>query len=117
MHQATTVYEGQRPLTAATSTGDAQLAAEVLELRAENDQLVRALSSRAVIDQARGMVMALAPCSSERAWGLLVDVSQHCNIKLRNVATALVAAAQGEPLPEQMQRELRRALKRHNNRQ
>jgi AmiR/NasT family two-component response regulator len=47
--------------------------AELIKLRAENDQLAIALSSRAVIDQARGMLMALAPCDSERAWGLLVD--------------------------------------------
>ncbi|MEI5098478.1 ANTAR domain-containing protein [Streptomyces sp. PmtG] len=85
--------------------------AEVIKLRAENDQLARALSSRAVIDQARGMLMALAPCSSERAWGLLVDVSQHCNVKLRDVAAALVATTREEELPEQMRRELRRALR------
>ncbi|QEU90779.1 ANTAR domain-containing protein [Streptomyces kanamyceticus] len=116
MHQSATAYGGQRLLTAAVSAGDAALVAEVLQLRAENDQLSKALSSRAVIDQARGMIMALAPCSSERAWGLLVDVSQHCNVKLRDVAAALVATARGEPLAEQMQRELRHALKRLNSR-
>ncbi|GGV22905.1 ANTAR domain-containing protein [Streptomyces spectabilis] len=68
-------------------------------------------SGRAVIDQARGMLLALAPCSSERAWGLLVDVSQHCNVKLRDVTAALVATTQEEELPEQMRRELRRALR------
>ncbi|GGO59106.1 ANTAR domain-containing protein [Streptomyces lasiicapitis] len=111
MHQATTPYDELR-VTTASSAGDAALVAEVIKLRAENDQLVRALSSRAVIDQARGMLMALAPCSSERAWGLLVDVSQHCNIKLRDVAAALIATAQGELLPERIQRELHRALRR-----
>ncbi|WP_257584183.1 ANTAR domain-containing protein [Streptomyces sp. TLI_146] len=92
------------------------LVAEVLELRSENVELNKALSSRAVIDQARGMVMALAPCSSAPAWGLLVEVSQHCNVKLREVAAALVATTEGEPLPRQMQRELRRALRRLNDR-
>lgn len=116
MHQAVTACGGQRLLTAAASVGDAALAAEVLELRTENDQLIRALSSRAVIDQACGMLMALVPCSSERAWGLLVDVSQHCNVKLRDVAAALVATAEDEPLPEQLQRELCRALKRFSDR-
>ncbi|WP_307036953.1 ANTAR domain-containing protein [Streptomyces canus] len=51
------------------------------------------LESRAVVDQARAMVMVLAPCSCEQAWGLLVDVSQHCNVKLRDVAEAWVATA------------------------
>lgn len=112
MSQVTTPHEEQRLLTAGTSTGDAALAAEILELRAKNEQLSQALASRAVIDQARGMVMALAPCSSERAWDLLVDVSQHCNIKLRDVAAALVATTTDETLPEPMQQELRRALRR-----
>lgn len=116
MHQAVTACGGQRPSTAAASAGDAALAAEVLELRTVNDQLIRALSSRAVIDQALGMLMALAPCSSEQAWGLLVDVSQHGNIKLRDVAAALVATAEDEPLPEQLQRELCRALRRLGDR-
>ncbi|MGX1910724.1 ANTAR domain-containing protein [Streptomyces phaeochromogenes] len=108
----TTHREEQRPLTAVTSARDAALLAEVVELRARNEQLARALVTRAVIDQARGMVMAMAPCSSERAWDLLVGVSQHCNIKLRYVATALVATTQDEALPEEIRRELRRALRR-----
>ncbi|WP_308122027.1 ANTAR domain-containing protein [Streptomyces sp. TRM70350] len=94
------------------SAGDAALLAEIVELRTRNEQLGQALASRAVIDQARGMVMALAPCSSERAWDLLVDVSQHCNIKLRDVAAALVATTKDQTLPEPIQGELRRALRR-----
>ncbi|MFC7308645.1 ANTAR domain-containing protein [Streptomyces monticola] len=92
--------------------GNVGLAPAIVMLRAENDTLRRALAGHVLIDQARGMVMVLAPCSSERAWGLLVDISQHCNVKLRDVAAALVATAEGEPLPEQMRRELRRALRR-----
>ncbi|UGY92355.1 ANTAR domain-containing protein [Streptomyces gobiensis] len=112
MHQVTTPREEQRLLTAVPSAGDAALLAEVIELRARSEQLERALASRAVIDQARGMLMALAPCSNDRAWDLLVDVSQHCNIKLRDVAAALVATTKDQTLPEPIQRELRRALRR-----
>ncbi|MET9785058.1 ANTAR domain-containing protein [Streptomyces canus] len=79
--------------------------AEAVELRAKNKQLERALVSRAVIDQARGMVMVLAPCSRERAWDLLVEVSQHCNVKLRDVAAALAATTKGQQLPEPTARE------------
>ncbi|AMW11058.1 hypothetical protein A4E84_17030 [Streptomyces qaidamensis] len=112
MHQVSTPREEQRLLRTVPSAEDAVLLAEVVELRAENEQLGRALTSRAVIDQARGMMMALAPCSSDRAWDLLVDVSQHCNIKLRDVAEALVATTKDRTLPEPIQRELRRALRR-----
>lgn len=105
---ATTPREEQ-PLSTAR---DAALLAEVDELRTRNEQLEQALVSRAVIDQARGMVMALAPCTSERAWDLLVDVSQRCNIKLRAVAAALVATTKDEALPEPVRQELRQALRR-----
>lgn len=116
MRRLTTPREERPLLTAVPSVaplaGDAALLAEVLELRAMNEQLERALASRAAIDQARGMVMVLAPCSSERAWDLLVGVSQQCNIKLRDVAAALVATTQDEAFPEPIQRELCRALRR-----
>ncbi|WP_307518686.1 ANTAR domain-containing protein [Streptomyces umbrinus] len=107
----TTHREEGRLVTAVDLARDAALPAEVVELRARNEQLGRALVTRAVIDQARGMVMALAPCSSERAWDVLVGVSQHCNIKLRDVAAALVATAEGERLPEEIRRGLSRALR------
>ena len=112
MRQVTTPRQERRLLTAVASAEEAAPPAEVVELRARNEQLERALASRAVIDQARGMLTVLAPCSSDRAWDLLVDVSQRCNIKLRDVAVALVATTDGERLPEPMQRELRRGLRR-----
>jgi hypothetical protein len=99
-------------LAAVPPPPDPALLAELLQLRAQNSQLALALETRAVIDQARGMVMALAPCTGDRAWDLLVGVSQHCNIKLRTVAAALVATAEDKPLPADIQRELRRALRR-----
>lgn len=112
MHHPTVAPEEQPLLTAVPSADDAALLAEVVELRTRNKQLEQALASRAVIDQARGMVMALAPCSSERAWDVLVDVSQHSNVKLRDVAAALVATTENETLPEPVRRELRQGLRR-----
>lgn len=102
---------GQLRLTAAASTRDAEWAVQIHELRRENRQLARALLSRAVVDQARGMVMALAPCTGDRAWGALVEVSQHSNVKLRDVAAALVATTEGVALQDPLRRELRRVLR------
>ncbi|WP_151485184.1 ANTAR domain-containing protein [Streptomyces albicerus] len=85
---------------------------DVVALRAENDQLRRALAGRAVIDQACGMVMVLAPCRRGPARNLLVDMARQCNTKLPEVAVAVVAAWEGEPLSRLMQRALRRALRR-----
>jgi hypothetical protein len=104
MHQLTTPREDQPSLTAVASVRDAALLAEAVELRVKNKQLIQALVSRAVIDQARGMVMVLAPCSSERAWDLLVEVSQHRSVKLRDVAAALAATTKGQELPEAIRR-------------
>ncbi|MCX4761784.1 ANTAR domain-containing protein [Streptomyces sp. NBC_01275] len=112
MHHVTTALEEHPRLSAVSEAGDAALAVEVLELRARKEQLEQALASRAVIDQARGMVMVLAPCTSERAWEVLVHVSQHGNVKLRDVAAALVATTRAQELPEAIQREWRRALRR-----
>lgn len=112
MRQTITIHEEQRAVTAVGVVADAALVAEILELRAENKQLGQALVSHAVIDQALGMVMALVPCSSEGAWNLLVDVSQHCNVKLRDVAAALVATTEGKKLPQEMRHEWCCALRR-----
>ncbi|MBT2510478.1 ANTAR domain-containing protein [Streptomyces sp. ISL-98] len=80
---------------------------DVVALRAENDQLRRALAGRMVIDQACGMVMVLAPCRRGPARNLLVDISRQCSTKLPEVAAAVVAAWEGEPLSRLMQRALR----------
>lgn len=68
--------------------------------RALVSQLSRALDSRAVIDQARGMLMAVHGIDAEQAFKLLARESQNSNIKLRDVAARLVesaAAGRGDP--------------------
>jgi GAF domain-containing protein len=54
------------------------------------DHLERALQSRAVIDQAKGVLMAQHRCSADEAFALLVKASQQTNRKLRDVAEELV---------------------------
>ncbi|WP_405848620.1 ANTAR domain-containing protein [Streptomyces sp. NBC_01518] len=85
---------------------------DVVALRAENDQLRRVLAGRTVVDQACGMVMVLAPCRRGPARSLLVDVAWQCNAQLPDVAAAVVAAWEGEPLSRLMRRALRHALRR-----
>jgi hypothetical protein len=57
------------------------------------EQLRIALDSRAVIDQAKGILMALHQISANEAFILLVEQSQRENIKLRELATRLVTNA------------------------
>lgn len=86
---------------------------ELTRLATEVTQLRQALDSRAVIDRALGMVMALTPCPAEQAWQVLVETSQHGNTKLRDVAAALVGtAAHGHGLPPRLRVPFERAVRR-----
>ncbi|GAA1133552.1 ANTAR domain-containing protein [Nocardioides aquiterrae] len=64
------------------------MAEEIMNLR-------RALTSRATIDQAKGIVMAERRCTPEAAFEVLAALSQDTNVKLIDVAAALVYKAQG----------------------
>jgi AmiR/NasT family two-component response regulator len=57
-----------------------------VEARRLAGQLAGALDSRAVIDQARGMLMERRGISAEEAFGELVRESQNTNTKLREIA-------------------------------
>jgi anti-anti-sigma factor len=58
------------------------------------DQLKEALESRAVIDQAKGILMAQEGMSAEEAFGTLLKASQSGNVKVREIAQKLVMSAQ-----------------------
>jgi GAF domain-containing protein len=61
------------------------------------EQLREALESRAVIDQAIGVIVAQQRCSATDAFGVLRRGSQHRNVKLSVVAAELIEAASGHP--------------------
>jgi AmiR/NasT family two-component response regulator len=50
------------------------------------DNLHEALASRAVIEQAKGIVMARNRCGADEAFASLRQESQHTHVKLRDVA-------------------------------
>jgi AmiR/NasT family two-component response regulator len=52
-----------------------------------------AMEHRAVIEQAKGIIMAERRCTPDEAFQILTKLSQDTNRKLRDVATALVANA------------------------
>jgi GAF domain-containing protein len=57
-------------------------------------QLQAAMDSRAVIEQAKGIIMSERHCSADEAFSILSKLSQDSNRKLRDVAQALVQKAQ-----------------------
>ncbi|NJC22601.1 GAF domain-containing protein [Arthrobacter pigmenti] len=71
------------------------LAVKVAGDREINHDLKAALESRTVIDVAVGILMGQNRCTQQDAFKLLQDASSHRNIKLREVASAVVASASG----------------------
>jgi PAS domain S-box-containing protein len=57
----------------------------------EVSQLREALTSRATIDQAKGILMAQRRCGPDAAFQMLVRSSQSNNIKVRDLAARLIA--------------------------
>ena len=67
-------------------------------------QLNEALVSRAVIDQAKGILMATEGLSADEAFDKIKSLSQHTNIKVRELAQRIVEGrpAEGTPVPERV---------------
>jgi GAF domain-containing protein len=61
------------------------------------DQLLQALGTRAIIDQALGIVMAQRQISSAAAFGILRETSQNGNRKLSVVAGEIIETTTGHP--------------------
>jgi PAS domain S-box-containing protein len=59
------------------------------------NQVRQALESRAVIDQAKGILIGQHGCSPDEAFKLLSEASQRSNRKLREIARSLVEGTQG----------------------
>jgi GAF domain-containing protein len=57
------------------------------------EQLQAAMTSRAVIEQAKGIIMRDRRCTADEAFRVLSAASRNSNRKLRDVAAALVARA------------------------
>ena len=62
-----------------------------------SQHLQNALASRAVIDQALGIIMGQNRCTADEAFDLLRTISQNRNIKLRDIAAELITAVTGQP--------------------
>lgn len=63
----------------------------------QNNQLRSSIISRAVIDQALGVIMATERVPQDKAFALLRNISQHTNVKIRDLAATIVTRVSGEP--------------------
>lgn len=82
---------------ARNASGALTLALRMASCEDLNDQLRSSIASRAVIDQALGVIMATEHCPQEKAFALLRTVSQNTNVKLRDLAATIVTSVSGHP--------------------
>jgi hypothetical protein len=85
----------------------------LLALQEEVEQLKEAVSSHAVVDQAIGMIVALGRVTPDQGWQVLKEVSQHTNIKLRNVAELILIWGRTGDMPPDICAELEESLDRN----
>ena len=82
----------------------------VRALEAEVEQLRTAMASRAVIEQAKGVLMLLTGCADTVAFDLLTHISSNTHRKVRDIAQTVVGSATGGcPLPDDVKAILRDA--------
>jgi GAF domain-containing protein len=67
------------------------------DARSRAEQLEFALTHRAVIEQAKGIIMSTMRCSADDAFDVLVQQSQRENRKLRDIAAEIVSRASSRP--------------------
>lgn len=82
---------------AASASAALALSSRQASAAALTSQLREALASRAVIDQAIGVIMAQERCSSDKAFTILRNASQNRNTKLRDIAHQIVTSVSGQP--------------------
>ncbi|MEU0007903.1 ANTAR domain-containing protein [Streptomyces sp. NPDC006314] len=90
--------------------GSDEQADRLKALEEEVNQLRRAVVSHALVDQAIGVVMTVGGLTPEQGWEVLKRVSQHTNVKLREVARLLVRWPARGRLPEAIHRALTAAV-------
>ena len=64
------------------------------------DQMLDLLQSRAALEEAKGIVIAVRRCGPGEAWATLRRASQEFNVKVRELAVALVELLAGAPAPQ-----------------
>lgn len=83
---------------AGQAVGVLRPALRIPELKDTVENLHAALASRTVIDTAVGVVMAQNHCGHDAAFAILVRAASTRNVKLRDVAAAVVSSVSQEQL-------------------
>jgi signal transduction protein with GAF and PtsI domain len=82
-------YDEEKTALGALHAGQCAIVAQHWTASSQAKNLSTALSSRADIEQAKGIIMATTGCSADEAFGILREQSQRENRKLREVAVEI----------------------------
>jgi AmiR/NasT family two-component response regulator len=82
---------------AGNAAGAVAVAVKLADQTHLSEDLHRALTSRAIIDRAIGIMMAKQHCDAATAFGILQRASQNRNITVRELAAEIVTAVGGTP--------------------
>jgi hypothetical protein len=94
----------QPPHTADGSVAEApDISSRVAELEAEIAQLRDALARRQQIGVATGLLAQRFGISPDRAWSLMVRLSQNAHVKVREIALAVIDAHCGRLEPAEIE--------------
>jgi GAF domain-containing protein len=72
------------------------------DVRQLAENMAEAMKSRAIIEQAKGILMGAQRCSADEAFQILVRASQRENRKLREIAQEIVARTAGRPESQEL---------------
>jgi ANTAR domain len=97
--------------TAGPVAGSPDTSSRVAELEAEIAQLRHALARRQQIGVATGLLAQRFGISPDRAWSLMVRLSQNGHVKVREIAQAVVDAHCGRLEPAEV--EILSSLEKH----
>ncbi|MDQ4010143.1 MAG: GAF and ANTAR domain-containing protein [Actinomycetota bacterium] len=87
----------QLEVFAGNAAGAVAIALKLADQKQLSHDLHQALTSRSVIDQAVGIIMAQQRCDSATAFDILRRASQNRNLKLRELAAEIVTTVSGKP--------------------
>jgi ANTAR domain len=82
---------------AGNAAGAVAIAMKLADQTQLSEDLHEALTSRAVIDQATGIIMAQQHCGAGEAFDILRRASQNRNVKVRELAAEIVRKVSGKP--------------------
>jgi GAF domain-containing protein len=81
---------------ASQAAGSLRLVLRIAQLSEARNDLATAMQSRTVIDMAIGAIMAENRCTRDMAFKILTKASSSRNMKLRDVAAAVITSISGE---------------------